>query len=139
LTAPAVSAAEVNAYLAEQGDFTKAGPITVEGITDSEVTVRWTYDESALRPGGYIAGPTLFTIADLCGWVMTFISEGITPMAVTWDLHITFLRPAIGGDVIGVGRRLKRGRSLVYGEVEMYMDGEPNRPVAHATVTYALP
>ena len=139
MTAPAVSAVEVNAYLAEQSDFTKAGPITVEGITDSEVTVRWTYDESVLRPGGYIAGPTLFTIADLCGWVMTFISEGITPMAVTSDLHITFLRPAIGGDVIGIGRRLKRGRSLVYGEVEMYMDGEPNRPVAHATVTYALP
>ena len=139
MTAPAVSAVEVNAYLAEQSDFTKAGPITVEGITDSEVTVRWTYDESVLRPGGYIAGPTLFTIADLCGWVMTFISEGITPMAVTWDLHITFLRPAIGADVIGIGRRLKRGRSLVYGEVEMYMDGEPNRPVAHATVTYALP
>ena len=139
MTAPAVSAVEVNAYLAEQSDFTKAGPITVEGITDSEVTVRWTYDESVLRPGGYIAGPILFTIADLCGWVMTFISEGITPMAVTWDLHITFLRPAIGADVIGIGRRLKRGRSLVYGEVEMYMDGEPNRPVAHATVTYALP
>ena len=136
---PAVTVDEVNAFLREQGDFTKAGPIRVEALTDSEVTVRWTYDESSLRPGGYIAGPTLFTIADLCGWVMTFLSEGITPMAVTWDLHITFLRPAIGGDVIGVGRRLKRGRSLIYGEIEMTIDGQPDRPVAHATITYALP
>lgn len=134
-----VTADEVNAFLVAQGDFTRAGPISVESVTDSSVTVRWTYDESVLRPGGYIAGPTLFTIADLCGWVLTFLSEGITPMAVTWDLHITFLRPAIGGDVIGVGRRLKRGRSLIYGDIEMYMDGQPDKPVAHATVTYVLP
>lgn len=139
MSQPAVTVDQVNAYLAEQGDFTKAGPIAVESLTESEVTVRWTYDESVLRPGGYIAGPTLFTIADLCGWVLTFLSEGITPMAVTWDLHITFLRPAMGGDVIGVGRRLKRGRSLMYGDIEMFIDGQPDKPVAHATVTYALP
>lgn len=136
---PVVTAEDVNSFLTKQGDFTKSGPVQVEAVTGDTVTVRWTYDESVLRPGGYIAGPTLFTIADLCGWVLTFISEGITPMAVTWDLHITFLRPAIGGDVIGVGRRLKRGRSLIYGDIEMYIDGAPDKPVAHATVTYALP
>lgn len=138
-SAPAITADEVNAFLAEQGDFVKNGRVRVESVSESEVVVRWTYDESMLRPGGYIAGPTLFTIADLAGWVMTFLSEGITPMAVTWDLHITFLRPAIGGDVIGIGRRIKRGRSLMYGEVEMFIDGVPDKPVAHATVTYALP
>ncbi len=136
---PAVTADEINAFLAEQGDFTKSGPVHVESVGTDDVVVRWTYDESVLRPGGYIAGPTLFTVADLCGWALTFISEGITPMAVTWDLHITFLRPAIGGDVIGVGRRLKRGRKLIYGDIEMYIDGNPEKPVAHATVTYALP
>lgn len=137
--APAVSADEINNFLAEQGDFTKSGPVRVESVGVDDVVVRWTYDESLLRPGGYIAGPTLFTVADLCGWALTFLSEGITPMAVTWDLHITFLRPAIGGDVIGVGRRLKRGRKLIYGDIEMYIDGKPDKPVAHATVTYALP
>ena len=139
MSEPAVSAEEINAYIDGLGDFTKAGPIGVESVSGDAVTVRWSYDESTLRPGGYISGPTLFTIADLCGWALTFISEGITPMAVTWDLHITFLRPAIGGDVIGVGRVLKRGRKLIYGEVEMHIDGRPDKPVAHATVTYALP
>lgn len=136
---PAISVDEVNAFLAGQGEFVKQGPVVVEALTDSEVTVRWRYDEAALRPGGYISGPTMFTVADLAGWVLTFLTEGITPMAVTWDLHITFLRPAIGGDVIGVAKRLKRGRSLIYGEIEMYIDGAPERPVAHATITYALP
>jgi len=135
----AITPDEVNAFLSEQGDFTKSGAVLVEEVNDDTVTVRWRYDENLLRPGGYIAGPTLFTVADLCGWVMTFLSEGITPMAVTWDLHITFMRPAIGGDVIGVGRRIKRGRKLIYGDVLMHIDGEPDKPVAHATVTYALP
>jgi uncharacterized protein (TIGR00369 family) len=139
MTEPAASADEINSFLAAQGSFIKSGPIMVESVTGDSVTVRWTYDESALRPGGYIAGPTLFTIADLCGWVLTFITEGITPMAVTWDLHITFLRPAIGGDVIATGRQLKRGKSLIYGDVEMFMADDPGKAVAHATVTYALP
>ena len=135
----AVTPQEVNTFLSEQGDFTKSGHVLVEEVTNESVTVRWRYDESLLRPGGYIAGPTLFTVADLCGWVMTFIDEGITPMAVTWDLHITFMRPAIGGDVIGIGRRIKRGKNLIYGDVLMHIDGQPEKPVAHATVTYVLP
>lgn len=130
---------EVNEFLASAGDFTKSGPVRVEKCEPDDVRVRWTYDESVLRPGGYIAGPTLFTIADLCGWVLVFASEGITPMAVTWDLHITFMRPAIGGDVIAHAKQLKRGRRLIYGDVTMYIDGSPDKPVAHATVTYALP
>ncbi len=132
----------VNAYLAslaEESNFMSAGPIVVENIEPDDVRVRWRYDEAALRPGGYISGPTLFSIADLCGWILVFATEGIVPMAVTWDLHITFMRPAIGGDVIAKGRQLKRGRSLIYGDVEMWVDGQPDKPVAHATVTYALP
>lgn len=130
---------EVNSFLSELGDFSSAGVMTVEAIEDETVTVRWNYNESLLRPGGYVSGPVLFTVADLCGWVMTFLDEGITPMAVTWDLHITFLRPAIGGDVIGVGRRIKRGKSLIHGDVLMHIEGQEQKPVAHAKVTYVLP
>ena len=139
MTESAVTVDEVNDYLRTLGDFTKSGAVRLEAIDDNEVRVRWAYDKSVLRPGGYVAGPTLFTIADLCGWLLVFISEGITPMAVTWDLKISFLRPAIGGDIIGVGRQIKRGRSLIYGDVLMHVDGHPDKPVAHATVTYALP
>ena len=136
----AVNPDEVNAYMASLGDFTGHGGALVESVDDDgTVQLRWTYDERALRPGGYISGPTMFTVADLAGWVVVFASEGIEPMAVTWDLHITFLRPAIGGDLIAEARRLKRGRKLVYADITMHIDGEPEKPVAHATVTYALP
>ncbi len=136
----AVDPDEVNAYMASLGDFTGHGGTLVESVDDDgTVRLRWVYDEQALRPGGYISGPTMFTVADLAGWVVVFASEGIEPMAVTWDLHITFLRPAIGGDLIAVAKRLKKGRKLVYSEITMHIDGAPEKPVAHATVTYALP
>ena len=121
------------------GGFAQTTPIIVEATEPDNVRVRWAYDENLLRPGGYISGPTLFAVADLCGWVLTFTTEGITPMAVTWDVHITFLRPAIGGDVIATARQLKRGRKLIFGDIVMTIDGDPDRPVAHATITYALP
>ena len=43
------------------------------------------------------------------------------------------------GAVIAEARCLKRGKRLVYGDVLMYVDGEPDRPTTHASVTYALP
>lgn len=134
------SITDVQAYLDGLGDFTGTGGITVESVEPQDVRVRWSYRPEALRPGGYIPGPTLFSIADLCGWVLVFATEGITPMAVTWDLHITFLRPAIGGDVVAHAKQLKRGRKLIYGDVTMVMADDPDKtPVAHATVTYAIP
>jgi len=134
-----VSLEEVREFFAGLDDFTGAGSADIEHFADGEVHLRWAYDDSKLRPGGYISGPTLFSLADLAGWVLVFTSEGIEPMAVTWDLHITFLRPAIGGDVVAIAKRLKRGRRLIYGDITMAMAHEPDKPVAHATVTYALP
>ena len=49
------------------------------------------------------------------------------------------MRYRIYGDVIATARQIKRGRKLIYGDVLMTIDGEPDRPVAHATITYALP
>ena len=60
---------------------------------------RWEYDPSQLRPGGYISGPTQFTLADTAIWFAVFTVIGISPMAVTTDLSISFLRPATGSDL----------------------------------------
>jgi len=42
------------------------------------------------------------------------------------------------GDLIGEGRLLKLGKSLAVGDFTMWSDGKPD-PVAHATLTYAIP
>ena len=58
----AVSASEVNEYMADLGDFTGHGTIEVEEVDGTNVRLRWAYTEAALRPGGYISGPTMFTV-----------------------------------------------------------------------------
>ncbi len=131
--------ATVNDYLGESMPSFVADGMRVEHLEPDVAVVRLPYVESKLRPGGIIAGPTLMSLTDLAVWVAIFTRRGITPMAVTWDLKINFLRAARGGDVLATARILKLGRQLVYATVEMVVDGRPDEIVAHATVTYALP
>jgi acyl-coenzyme A thioesterase PaaI-like protein len=59
-------------------------------------------------------------------------------MAVTWELKINFLRPAIGTDLVADASMRKFGR-LSFIDVSVHSAGDPARLVAHATVTYVVP
>ena len=98
--------------------------------------VRWTYNARALRPGGLISGPTQFAVADCAFWFATFTVLGLAPMAVTSELYIAFLRPAVGGDLIARAEILRAGRSKITGTVRLWVDGAPERPVSHVTGSY---
>lgn len=100
---------------------------------------RWIYEPASLRPGGYISGPTLFGLADLAFWFATFTELGPAPMAVTSELSIAFLRPALGGDVLARAELLAVGKTRMYGEIRIWVDGAPHRLVAHATGSYSPP
>jgi uncharacterized protein (TIGR00369 family) len=100
---------------------------------------RWTYDPATLRPGGYISGPTLFGLADLAFWFATFTVLGPAPMAVTSELSIAFLRPALGGDVLARADLLRVGKTRIYGEIRLWVEDDPDRLVAHATGSYSPP
>jgi uncharacterized protein (TIGR00369 family) len=110
-----------------------------ESLGDGEATVRWRHDDGLLRPGGYISGPIQFQAADLALWYAVFTVIGIEPMAVTTDLHLTFLRPAVGGDLLATARILRTGRTRVHGTVDLWVDGAPDRLVSHATGAYHRP
>lgn len=130
---------EVNAYLRDtMGSSVDAGMV-VDHVEPGRVMLRAEYREANLRPGGIISGPTLMRLADLAGWVIVFSKAGLVPMAVTWDLKINFLRAAKGGDVICEAKLLKFGRKFVYSDATMWMEGDPDRLVAHAATTYVLP
>jgi uncharacterized protein (TIGR00369 family) len=88
---------------------------------------RWIYDPISLRPGGYISGPVLFGLADVTLWFATFTVLGPAPMAVTSELSMTFLLPAIGGDVLARAEILRTGRTAV--RRDQIVDGDPTRSV----------
>jgi uncharacterized protein (TIGR00369 family) len=129
--------AAVDAFIAEV--YPAAGEsFLCEEVGAAHALARWKYSETLLRPGGFISGPTLFTAADVALWFLSFTQLGLKAMAVTSDLHIDFLRPAKGGDLLARADLLRAGKSRITGRVSIWIDGKEDKPVAHATGSYAL-
>ena len=97
-------------------------------------------DQDALRPGGFISGPTQFGMADAALWYLTFGAIGrIEPMALTSELSIRYVRPAQGTNMWARATLDKAGRRNVVGTVRIWCDDDEDRITATAQGTYALP
>lgn len=131
------SADELQTFMSDE--FPQA-TITVEQVNAEGVWVRQPVDDSHLRPGGTISGPTMMATADTAAYVVVLSHIGIVPLAVTSNLNINFLRkPESGKSLLARGTLLHLGRRSVLTEVNIYSEGHMEKPVAHAVVTYAIP
>lgn len=88
--------------------------------------------------GGVLCGQTLMAAADTA-MVLAISAElgGFRPMT-TVQLQTTFLRPIAGDSGLArvVARVLRKGKSLAFGEIEIF--DASGKLAAHATTTYAL-
>jgi uncharacterized protein (TIGR00369 family) len=93
-----------------------------------------------IRPGGFVSGPCQFALVDCALWFMAFVGLGrIEPMALTSELSIRFLRPAVGDRMIcRAGIEAVSRRSIV-GTAHVWVDGQPDKITAAAQGTYAVP
>jgi uncharacterized protein (TIGR00369 family) len=130
--------AQVNEFVSSVYPAAHASGFRCQDLGEGFAVARWTYDPGSLRPGGLISGPTLFTVADIALWHLSFTVLGLEAMAVTSDIHLTFLRPATGGDVIGRAELLRAGRTRISGQVRIWVEGAEERPVAHAVGGYGV-
>ena len=97
-------------------------------------------DESELRPGGFVSGPSQFGLADAALWYLVFGALGrVEPMALTSELSIRFLRPAQGTVLWARATLEAAGRRSVVGSVHVWCDDRSDKPTATAQGTYALP
>lgn len=101
-------------------------------------TVRLDADHRHLRPGGTVSGPSLFTLADIGGYVCVLSHAGPDALSVTTNLNINFMRKAEAGPIDGHCRILKLGRSLMVYDIDI-VAGPDRHTVAHATGTYSIP
>jgi uncharacterized protein (TIGR00369 family) len=101
-------------------------------------TVRLNAAERHLRPGGTVSGPSLFTLADIGGYVCVLSHAGPDALSVTVNLDINFVRKAEAGPIDGHCRILKLGRSLMVFDIDI-VAGPDGHTVAHATGTYSIP
>lgn len=95
--------------------------------------------EADLRPGGFISGPTQFGAADAALWYAVFGAVGLEPMALTSELSIRFLRPAVGSALHARADLHQVGRRNIVGTVTIWVDDRVDRPVAVAQGTYVRP
>jgi len=139
LTAPKLTATEVNAFLAQVFPQVAIGrSYKVEETHHGFARMRMVYGDHLLRPGGSISGPAMFTLADVAMYAAVLASIGPVALAVTTSLTINFLRKPDQRDMIGEARMLKLGKRLAVGEIALFSEGE-SELAAHATATYSVP
>ena len=112
--------------------------LEVRAATADGVTLALPVRARHVHGGGVVCGQTLMAAADTA--LVLAISHrlgGFRPQT-TVQLQTSFLRPIAAGsaDAKVVARVLRRGKNLVFGEIEVLDAG--GKLAAHATTTYAL-
>ena len=134
---PVLTAEEVEAFVDEVFPQQK-GVFQVAEIAPMRAVIRQKIEDRHLRPGGTVSGPTMFTIADCAFYIATLAMIGRQELTVTTNLNINFLRKPPVAALRAEARILKLGKLLATGDVSIFSEGLSD-PVAHATVTYAIP
>jgi uncharacterized protein (TIGR00369 family) len=126
----------INQFLADQF-FNNGSRCTEVGPTFAVSTLH--ASEANLRPGNIVSGPSLFSLCDSALYLAVFGAIGFEPMALTSELSIRFMRPAIGTDVVARADLDHIGGRSIIGTVRVWMAGAPERIVAVAQGTYVRP
>ncbi len=129
---------EFNALAREKLPLMGLFAMRAERIEAGLAVMRLPFDESHLRPGGTISGPSMVALADVAMYALVLGLIGPVELAVTTSLNANFLRRPRAADLIAEARILKLGKRLAVGAVEIFSDGD-DEPVAHVTATYSIP
>lgn len=135
---PKLDVAELTSFLDEVFPQVK-GQMQIESVAPMAATLRLPVDETHLRPGGTVSGPSMFMLADCAYYVATLAMIGREALTVTTSMTINFLAKPPAADLVCEARILRLGRTLSVGEATIWSDGRKDGPVAHAAVTYAIP
>ena len=108
-------------------------------VSQATKTVEVAFDARAellLNPMKQIQGGYLCAMLDECMSVACMVASGMTHVAPTAEMKTSFLRPAMPGEIRGVGRVVRGGSRVAFTEGELF-DPE-GRLLAKATGT-AIP
>ncbi|RAU91564.1 PaaI family thioesterase [Mycobacterium colombiense] len=132
------SGRDVIAQFLPQSPFAVKLGIVADRLEDDEVRLRLPWDPSNVTIGDMVHGGAIATLADLTVMAAAWCGAQAPPelRGVTVSMALDFMAPARATDVIGVGRVLRRGRSLVNCEAEIV---DPlGTLVAKALATYKV-
>jgi uncharacterized protein (TIGR00369 family) len=112
--------------------------IVAEVLDGDEVRLRMPFDPTNVTLGDMVHGGAIATLADMtvmaAAWSGAEVPDSLR--GVTTSISMQFLAPARATDLIGVGRVLRRGKTLVNCDVDVITpDGVA---VAKAIATYKV-
>jgi len=124
-------------FLPQSPFVTKLGVVS-DRLEDGQVRLRLPWDPSNTTLGDMVHGGAIATLADLtvmaAAWCGATVPDNMR--GVTVSMALEYLAPARATELIGVGRVLRRGRSLVNCEAEILDPG--GTLVAKALATYKI-
>ena len=109
-----------------------------EDIGGGRVLMRIPFSPRLNRLGDIMCGQAMMAAADTAMVFAAISALGEFSDMATVSQNTSFFRAAGGDDVLCDVRVVKQGRSLMFGEALLYEDGKPDKPIAQATMTYAL-
>jgi uncharacterized protein (TIGR00369 family) len=129
---------EVMAQFLPQSPFVTKLGIVPEVLDGDEVRLRMPWDPTNVTLGDMVHGGAIAALADVtvmaAAWGGVQAAESLR--GVTTSMALQYLAPARATDLIGVGRVLRAGKTLVNCDVEVVTpDGEL---VAKAIATYKV-
>jgi uncharacterized protein (TIGR00369 family) len=132
------SGRDVIAQFIPQSPFVAKLGIVADQLGEDEVRLRLPWDPSNVTIGDMVHGGAIATLADVTVMAAAWCAAEAPPelRGVTVSMALDFMAPARATDMIGVGRVLRHGRSLVNCEAEI-VDPE-GRLVAKALATYKV-
>ena len=130
--------AEVMAQFLPQSPFVTKLGIVAEVLDADEVRLRMPWDPTNVTLGDMVHGGAIAALADItvmaAAWAGVQAAESLR--GVTTSMAMQFLAPARATDLVGVGRVLRRGKTLVNCDVDVVTpEGEA---VAKAIATYKV-
>ena len=119
------------------GDAIHSPPLDIIEFTEHVIVGRADHDTSHARPGGMVAGSSLFKMVDAIGYLVTLARSPKGSHAFTVDVSMRFLRPAPVGDLFIEGRSLQFSKRLSVIDTRIFSPRSGADPIASAVVTFA--
>jgi uncharacterized protein (TIGR00369 family) len=110
--------------------------LQVRAVRGGEVVLALPVTPELVHVGGILCGQATMAAADTAMVLAIGADLGEFRPMTTVQLQTSFLRPIAGPEAHVTARVLRRGKSLVFGEIEIA--GADGKLAAHATTTYAL-
>jgi uncharacterized protein (TIGR00369 family) len=122
----------------ERAPYHRSLGVRIESIEPDRVRLRVPYKDENSNPGRALHGGVTASTIDIAGALAAWTGIDDRPdlEASTLDLSVNYLAAAIGEDIVATAGVLRRGKEIVYSEVDVRT--EAGKRIAVGLVTYRL-